>query len=138
MSIFNQERKITGELGREIKVTGKTSGRVYPIYNDAGESVGWITEQERQARKEIYNKMLNDYYYLFFSPNAIENLKKHDARANKKKDNRKWALIKVGNTPMTVMVDNKTMVAYKMDGYTPTNETWDDYIFIRWARPMDL
>jgi len=42
------------------------------------------------------------------------------SRKDKSQDNRKWAWIRIGNTDKLVFVDNKTMKAYKSDGYNST------------------
>lgn len=53
-------------------------------------------------------------------------------------DNRKWAWILVGKTKMLCYVDNKTMKAYKADGYSKTWMEWQKFTFIRWATSFDL
>lgn len=59
-------------------------------------------------------------------------------RAKRKENNLKWAWIKIGQTKKLQWVDNKTMKAYKADGYSQTNIEIPRFTFLRWATTFDL
>ena len=62
---------------------------------------------------------------------------KHNLRQKLNEDNRKLALIQIGNTKKMSFVDNKTMKAYKADGYKKTWIEIKKFKFIRWATLFD-
>lgn len=55
-------------------------------------------------------------------------------------DNRKWAYIVYGRSKMLAMVDNKTMIVYRVD-WTTHKATWEKMtraVFVSWATLWDL
>lgn len=93
----------------------------------------WITEEEKANLEKMQHSI---YRKLFFSTEEEINIRKN--RRELKEDNRKWAYIVVGKTRKMCFVDNKTMKAYKADGY---NSTWieiKEFSFERWCTGHDL
>lgn len=89
-----------------------------------------IHEEERKHWEKLQADFESD---LLFGTNLLR-----EGLPDKPVDNRKWALIKVGNKSLTVPVDNVTMKAYETDGYEWTDREIPEYTFVRWARGMDL
>lgn len=85
-----------------------------------------------------WRKMWHHFEKIQFLYSEPEMLAKRKQRGIAKEDNRKWAYVIVGKTKKMVWVDNKTLKAYKPDGY---NKTWMEikrFTFERWCTTMDL
>ena len=94
------------------------------------EPVFYSTPEFDKAAERFHNKM--DRFLLFGKYDVWKR------RQELKEDNRKWAFIRVGNTEKMAWVDNKTIIAYKADGYEKTWIKIPRFKFIRWARSMDI
>lgn len=90
----------------------------------------YSTPEFDQAAERFQNKM--DRFLLF---GKYDIWKK---RQLLNEDNRKWAYITVGHTQKVAWVDNKTMKAYKADGYEKTWMEIKRFKFDRFLRSMDL
>jgi hypothetical protein len=90
----------------------------------------YISDEERKVWEALYADFESD---LLWGTTKLK-----DRLGDRPVDNRKWALIKVGEKDMTVPVDNVTMKAYETDGYEWTDREIPEYTFVRWARGMDL
>ena len=93
----------------------------------------FIHKTELAAMKTLDDRMF--HRLLFSTPDQEELTLK---RRKDKEDNRKWAYIIVGKTRMMAWVDNKTMKAYKTDGYAPTWIEIKNFTFERWCTSFDL
>ena len=87
-----------------------------------------IKKIQQQAEKRMF-------YYLISTPEQRE-LSKNRIKANE--DNRKWAWVSIKGHRKMVWVDNKTMKAYKADGYAPTWIEIKNFVFERWCTSFDL
>jgi len=94
----------------------------------------WITD----AEKKVMDNFLSKSEKLFIMYLGPRERALSFRRRKLNEDNRKWAWIIVGNTRFRAWVDNKTMKAYKADGYDKTWMEWRNFKFERWCRPMDL
>jgi hypothetical protein len=93
----------------------------------------WYSEEQLEAMKKFDKRTA--YRFLYMSQ------KQHDLsmrRYSRNRDNRKWAWIMVGKTKKMAWVDNKTLKAYKADGYEKTWMEIKKYTFVRWCTSFDL
>lgn len=99
------------------------------------ENGNWIKTDQLKVYEDFYKHQQKLFAIFMRHPEAME---LHNQRSKAKEDNRKWAWIKVGNTRKLCWVDNKTMKAYKTDGYSPTWIEIPKFTFERWATTFDL
>ena len=98
--------------------------------------MNYISEKDKATLQKIWDR--HQYEMFFGIPN--DELKKRKARRKLNEDYRKYAYVYVGRTHKMVMVDNKTMIAYKLNHNMPTAT----YIrqpytkFDRWCTGHDL
>lgn len=94
---------------------------------------GWIS-------KKLADRWVNSmrHFESFILLATDEDIDKLKTRNKNNEDNRKWAYIYYGNTKTMAYVDNKTMKAYKADGYEATWMEIPKYKFIRWCTSFDL
>jgi hypothetical protein len=88
-----------------------------------------------EAEERMFKKFNNIFMAHCVVPGAQE---LYEKRKVLNEDNRKWAWIKIANTRKLCWVDNKTMQAYKADGYSPTWIEIKKFTFERWATGFDL
>ena len=96
----------------------------------------FVSEEEVAALTKFAIK--HDRMLLFGFDSSEEDCNKRKQRKLLNKDNRKWAWITVCNTRKMCWVDNKTMKAYKPDGYSPTWIEIKKFVFERWCTLHDL
>ena len=93
----------------------------------------WCSKETLDYMKRFKRKV--DYRFLFTTKEDMELSK---FRLTRSEDNRKWAFIMVANTKKRAWVDNKTLKAYKADGYEKTWIEIKKYKFLRWCTSFDL
>lgn len=94
---------------------------------------GWTHKSEIKALKKLEHRL---FWRTFMLTKKQYDLSYKRYKLNK--DNRKWAYIIVGSTRKICWVDNKTMKAYKSDGYKPTWIEIKKFKFDRWCTSFDL
>lgn len=100
--------------------------------------VVWINETT-WIRKDLideYKKFIDTSEKSFFHKMLKGELNK--IKEETLFDRLKWAWVKVGNTKKMCWVDNKTMKAYKADGYEKTYMEIPKFTFERWCTSFDL
>ena len=90
----------------------------------------WWTEESKKIFEQIERRFAMRLFYGDFEVTK--------ERRKRNEDNRKWAWIIVGKTRKMVCVDNKTMKAYKTDGYKWTWMEIKKFKFERWCTSFDL
>ena len=93
----------------------------------------WYSEGMLDAMKAFDRRCA--YRFLYQTEKEFELSK---FRLTRSEDNRKWAWIMVANTKKMAWVDNKTLKAYKADGYEKTWIEIKKYNFVRWCTSFDL
>lgn len=86
----------------------------------------------KKMRERIEKRL---FYYLIATP---EQIKLAEERRKRNEDNRKLAYIKVFGIRKMAWVDNKTLKAYKADGYEKTWIEIRHFVFERWCTSFDL
>jgi hypothetical protein len=94
----------------------------------------WIYQSQLNLYAFIKNQMEKEFLFKSISK-GFDIAKKRKEQSN---DNLKWALIIVGKTRKMCWVDNKTLKAYKADGYKKTNIEIKNFTFERWCTSFDL
>lgn len=96
----------------------------------------FIHDTELTAIKRMQERIEKRiFHYMIANP---EQIKLANERRKANEDNRKWAYITVGGIRKMAWVDNKTMKAYKADGYEKTWIEIKKFVFERWCTSFDL
>lgn len=84
------------------------------------------------------HKDAHERKWLFYM-NTPAKLELNKCRRIANEDNRKWAYIIVGRTQFLAVVDNKTMLAYKVDkDRVMTWYKWQQFRFVKFLSMMEF
>ncbi len=108
--------------------------KVNEIKDSDGNTIGYICDSEIVAMQNLTKRFYKKW--LFYMDENSTN--KSRARREANQDNRKFALVKIGNTRTLCSVDEKTNKAYRLDGYSFTWIEIPRFEFIRWATGFDV